>query len=81
MPLSAFLDDGPPNARRGDAGGRRDERDLSRRSTSGGTGGCREHLMTPHPLLDYETDDARKQLAEILGGVIPSYGSVYSGTR
>ena len=34
--------------------------------------------MTPHPLLDYETPDARKQLAEILGELLPSYESVYS---
>ena len=40
-----------------------------------------EHLMNPHPLLDYQTDDARRQLADILGGIIPSYESVYSGTR
>jgi len=37
--------------------------------------------MDQHPLLDYQTVEARKQLAEILGGIIPSYGSVYSGTR
>ena len=34
--------------------------------------------MTPHPMLNYETSDARKQLSEILGELIPSYGSVYS---
>lgn len=42
-------------------------------------GAIAERLMTPHPLLDYETPDARAQMAEILGGVMPSYGSVYSG--
>jgi hypothetical protein len=80
MPLSAFLDDGPPTA-------------LAATLEADGTsaifptiylrrdGRVSEHLMTPHPLLDYETEDARKQLAEILGGVIPSYASVYSGTR
>ena len=42
-------------------------------------GAIEERLMTPHPLLDYDTPDARVQLADILGTIIPSYGSVYSG--
>jgi hypothetical protein len=80
LPLSAFLDDGPPNG-------------IAATLEADGTsaifptiylrrdGHVSEHLMTPHPLLDYETEDARRQLGEILSGVIPSYGSVYSGTR
>jgi thioredoxin reductase len=80
LPLSAYLDEGPPNA-------------IAATLEADGTsaifptiylrrdGRVSEHLMTPHPLLDYETEDARRQLSEILGGVIPSYGSVYSGTR
>jgi hypothetical protein len=80
QPLAAFLDNGPPNA-------------VAATLEADGTsaiypaiylrreGTVSEHLMTPHPLLEYETADARKQLAEILGGIMPSYGSVYSGTR
>jgi len=80
LPLAYFLDAGPPNA-------------IAATLEADGTsaiypaiyirrdGQLSEHLMTPHPLLDYQTDDARKQLAEILGGLIPSYGSVYIGTR
>jgi thioredoxin reductase len=80
QPLAAYLDNGPPNA-------------IAATLEADGTsaiypaiyirrdGMVSEHLMTPHPLLDYETRDARTQLAEILGGIIPSYGSVYSGTR
>ena len=71
MPLAQFLDAGPPNA-------------IAACLEADGTsaiypaiylrrdGQTSEHLMTPHPLLDYETDDARRQLAEILGGIIPS---------
>jgi thioredoxin reductase len=44
------------------------------------SGQVEERLMTPHPLLDYETPDARRQLGEILGELLPSYESVYSGT-
>ena len=80
MPLAHFLDAGPPNA-------------IAATLEADGTsliypaiylrneGQTSEHLMTPHPLLDYETEDARRQLAEILGGIIPSYGSVYPGSR
>ena len=80
QPLAHFLDAGPPNA-------------IAATLEADGTsaiypaiylrrdGRVSEHLMAPHPLLDYQTDDARRQLAEILGGIIPSYGSVYSGTR
>ncbi len=80
MPLAHFLDAGPPNA-------------VAATLEADGTsaiypaiylrrgGVVSEHLMTPHPLLDYETEDARQQLGEILSAVIPSYGSVYSGTR
>lgn len=80
LPLAHFLDAGPPNA-------------IAATLEADGTsaiypaiyirrdGKAAEHLMTPHPLLDYQTDDARRQLAEILGGIIPSYGSVYSGSR
>ncbi len=77
LPLAAFLDMGPPNA-------------IAATLEADGTGDiypviylrrngqASEHPMTPHPLLDYSTDDARRQLAEILGGTIPSYASVYS---
>jgi thioredoxin reductase len=80
LPLAHFLDAGPPNA-------------VAATLEADGTsaiypaiyirrdGVVSEHLMTPHPLLDYQTEDARRQLADILGGIIPSYGSVYSGTR
>jgi thioredoxin reductase len=80
QPLAWFLDAGPANA-------------IAATLEADGTsaiypaiylrrnGVVSEHLMTPHPLLDYQTADARTQLAEILGGIIPSYGSVYSGTR
>ena len=37
-----------------------------------------ERLMTPHPLLDYSTDESRRELADILAGVLPSAGTVYS---
>ncbi len=75
-PLSAFLDAGGGNG-------------LAATLEADGTGDIypaiylrvggqiQERLMTPHPLLNYETADARKQLNEILGELIPSYGSVY----
>jgi thioredoxin reductase len=77
LPLAHFLDSGAPNA-------------IAATLEADGTsaiypaiylrrdGQVSEHLMTTHPLLDYKTEDARRQLAEILGMVIPSYGSVYS---
>jgi hypothetical protein len=80
MPLAWYVDSGPPGA-------------VAATLEADGTGSIypaiylrrdgqtSEHLMTPHPLLEYRTEDARRQLAEILGGVIPSYGSVYPGTR
>ena len=80
LPLAHFLDAGPPNA-------------VAATLEADGTsaiypaiylrraGAVSEHLMTPHPLLDYETADARRQLAEILGGIIPSYAASYAGTR
>ena len=80
MPLAHFLDAGPPNA-------------LAATLEADGTsaiypalylrrdGVVSEHLMTPHPLLNYETAEARGELTDILGGVIPSYGTVYSAAR
>ena len=44
-------------------------------------GNLEERLMTPHPLLDYETDDARAQLASILRPLVTSDESAYSGAR
>jgi thioredoxin reductase len=43
-------------------------------------GAVEERLLTPHPLLDYQTDDARRELADILGAVVPSAGTVNSGS-
>jgi hypothetical protein len=34
--------------------------------------------MTPHPLLDYSTEESRRELADILTGIIPSAGTVNS---
>ncbi|HEY6056641.1 MAG TPA: NAD(P)-binding domain-containing protein [Candidatus Limnocylindrales bacterium] len=41
-------------------------------------GRTEEHLLEPHPLLDYEGREYRKALAAILGRLVPSYKSVYS---
>jgi hypothetical protein len=42
-------------------------------------GAVEERLMTPHPLLDYSSDDARRELADILRDVVPSAATVNSG--
>jgi thioredoxin reductase len=79
-PLAWFVDAGPPNA-------------IAATLEADGTGNIypaiylrrdgqtTEHLMAAHPLLDYNTADARRELSDILGSIIPSYGSVYSGHR
>ena len=41
-------------------------------------GAVEERLMTPHPLLDYSTDESRRELADILSSAVPSAGSVNS---
>ena len=41
-------------------------------------GALEERLLTPHPLLEYDTDESRRELEAILAGFVPSYGSVYS---
>ena len=43
-------------------------------------GAVEERLMTPHPLLDYSTDESRRELLDILASTVPSAGSVNSGT-
>jgi thioredoxin reductase len=79
-PLAWYVDAGPPNSvaatLEADGTGNIYPAIYIRRD-----GQTSEHLMTAHPLLDYQTADARRQLAEILGQLIPSYESVYSGTR
>jgi thioredoxin reductase len=42
-------------------------------------GAIQERLLTPHPLLDYSTDEAREELAGVLAAVVPSAGTVNSG--
>ena len=36
-------------------------------------GRAEEHALDPHPLLDYRTREHRRQLASILGRVVPAY--------
>jgi hypothetical protein len=77
MPLSHFLDSGGPDAvavtLEADGTGAIYPAVYLRRNDA-----IEERLMTAHPLLDYETADARAQMTEILGSVIQSYGTVYS---
>ena len=80
MPLSHFLDSGGPDA-------------VAVTLEADGTGAIypavylrrkdaiEERLMNAHPLLDYETADARAQMTEILGSLIPSYATVYSSAK
>jgi thioredoxin reductase len=43
-------------------------------------GAVEEKLLTPHPLLDYSTDETRSELGDLLARVVPSAGTVNSGT-
>lgn len=42
-------------------------------------GALEERLLTPHPLLEYDSDETRRELESILARFLSSYGSVYSG--
>jgi hypothetical protein len=67
-PLTTFLDDGGPDGLaltiEADGTGAIYPAVYSRRA-----GKTAEHLLAPHPLLDFTTMEHRRQLADILGGL------------